>query len=91
MKINHITKPSELKLNYSYTFKQVRKSMGLSIYEMAEILDTSPSTISQYEAGNRRPKLEVFIWYLEHAKKLTHIEIMCPRCSGKGVINTLDK
>lgn len=46
----------------------IRKSLGLSVVQMAEALDYShPAHVSGFERGNREPTLPVIVKYAEMA------------------------
>lgn len=45
--------------DFKTRLKKLRNSKGLTQIELAQILNTSKSTISMYENGNRKPPLDV--------------------------------
>lgn len=46
----------EPKKDFKYKLKKLRKSLGLSRQELAEILNLSPRTVESYEQGRSYPK-----------------------------------
>ena len=45
-------------MNFSDRLKQLRAAGGLTVREVANVLDVAPSTISNYEQDYRRPDFE---------------------------------
>lgn len=46
---------------YRVRIKEIRKTLGLSIAKMANKLDMSASTITNYERGERTPSIEFLL------------------------------
>ncbi len=46
-------------MKYKFTLKQARNYAGLTVYELANILNVTPQTICNWEAGKSNPRTDM--------------------------------